>query len=70
MPAKSKKQRRMMAIAEHAPEMLYKRNKDVVAMGKEKLHEFAATSEKKLPAKKKPEKKRPYRKSLKHIFGG
>lgn len=53
MPAKSKKQRRMMAIAEHHPEMLYERNKGVIKMGKKKLHEFAAIKERGLPLKKK-----------------
>lgn len=53
MPAKSKKQRRMMAIAEHHPEMLYERNKGVAQMGKKKLHEFASVKEKGLPLKKK-----------------
>ena len=41
MPAKSEKQRRMMAIAEHHPEKLYKQNKGVLKMSKKQLHEFA-----------------------------
>ena len=41
MPAKSEKQRRLMAIAEHSPGKLYKRNKGVAKMGKKKLHEFS-----------------------------
>lgn len=53
MPAKSKKQRRLMAIAEHHPEKLYKRNRGVAKMGKARLHDFAATPEKNLPEKKK-----------------
>ena len=53
MPAKSKKQRRMMAIAEHHPEALYKKNKGVAKMSKSQLHEFATTKEKGLPNKKK-----------------
>jgi len=53
MPAKSKKQRRLMAIAEHHPGKLYKRNRGVAKMSKAKLHDFAATSEKNLPEKKK-----------------
>ena len=57
MPAKSKKQRRMMAIAEHHPEMLYKRNKGVAEMSKGQLHEFATTKEKNLPLKKKKKKR-------------
>jgi len=53
MPAKSKKQRQMMAIAEHQPEKLYKRNVGVLKMTKEQLGEFASTKEKGLPVKKK-----------------
>jgi hypothetical protein len=53
MPSKSKKQRRAMAIAEHHPEKLYKRNKGLKKMSKEQLHEFATTKEKGLPVKKK-----------------
>ena len=51
MPAKSKKQRRMMAIAEHKPEMLYDKNKGVLKMSKEEMHKFASTKEKGLPNK-------------------
>jgi hypothetical protein len=53
MPAKSKAQRRAMAIAEHHPEELYERNKGLKKMSKEQLHDFAATKEKKLPSKTK-----------------
>lgn len=52
MPAKSKKQRKMMAIAEHHPEKLYKRNKPAAKMTKKQLHEYASTKEKRLPKKK------------------
>lgn len=52
MPARSKKQRRLMAIAEHEPEKLYKRNRGVKKMGKRRLHEYASTREKGLPLKK------------------
>jgi hypothetical protein len=41
MPSVSDKQREMMAIAEHEPEKLYKRNRGVLGMSKEKLHEFS-----------------------------
>ena len=53
MPAKSKAQRRVMAIAEHNPKMLYKRNKGLAKMSKKQLHEFADVKEKGLPLKKK-----------------
>ena len=52
MPAKSVKQRRMMAIAEHHPEKLYKRNKGAAKMSKSDLHDFAKTKEKGLPRKR------------------
>lgn len=52
MPAKSKKQRRAMAIAEHHPEELYKQNKAMLGMTKNQLSEFASTPEKGLPKKK------------------
>jgi len=56
MPATSKAQRRLMAIAEHDPSAVYARNKGVLDMTKDQLHDFAATKEKKLPqkVKKKP----------------
>lgn len=53
MPARSKKQRRMMAIAEHHPEKLSSKNKGVLKMRKEQLSDFASTKESKLPLKKK-----------------
>jgi len=53
MPAKSKAQRRAMAIAEHEPSKLYKRNKSLKKMSKSDLHDFASTKEKKLPKRKK-----------------
>jgi hypothetical protein len=56
MPAVSKKQRKAMAIAEHHPEKLYKKNKGLKKMSKEQLHDFAITSEKGLPKTKKRKK--------------
>ena len=53
MPAVSKKQRRAVAIAEHAPTKLHKRNKSLMGMKKSDMHEFAATKEKGLPKKAK-----------------
>lgn len=49
MPAKSKAQRIAMAIAEHNPGQLYARNKGMLSMSHEDLHDFASTSEKGLP---------------------
>jgi len=42
MPAKSEKQRKMMAIAEHHPEKLYKRNRVILKMNHKQLHDFAS----------------------------
>ena len=49
MPSVSKAQRMAMAIAEHHPEELYKRNRGLLKMSKSKLHDFAITKETKLP---------------------
>jgi DNA gyrase/topoisomerase IV subunit B len=58
MPAKSKKQQQAMAIAEHEPKKLYKRNKGLKKMSQEQLHDFASTPTKKLPNKVKVKNKR------------
>ena len=50
-PARSKKQRRAMAIAENAPNELYAKNKDLLKMSKKQRHDFASTKEKGLPVK-------------------
>ena len=42
-PAVSRKQRVMMAIAEHDPAELYARNRGVLQMSHQQLHDFAAT---------------------------
>ena len=60
MPAKSEKQRRMMAIAEHHPEKLYKRNRGVLSMDKSQLSEYASTKEKGMPKKVKGKGKNPF----------
>ncbi len=51
MPAKSQAQQIAMAIAEHAPQKLYKRNAGLKKMSKAKLSEFASTPRKNLIAK-------------------
>jgi len=43
MPAKSVAQRQAMAIAEHHPSQLYKRNRGLLKMTHKQLHDFAAT---------------------------
>ena len=50
MPAVSEKQKRLMAIAEHHPEKLQAKNKGVLKMSKQQLHDYAATKEKGLPS--------------------
>ena len=55
MPATSKAQRKLMAVAAHHPSEVYARNKGVLSMSKDQLHDFASTKEKSLPKKaKKP----------------
>lgn len=49
MPAKSKAQRQVMAIAEHHPDELYDKNKGLLSMSHKQLHDFADTKEKGLP---------------------
>lgn len=56
MPAVSKKQRRLMAIAEYNPKKVYKRNRSILQMSKARLHDFAKTKEKRLPLKKRRKK--------------
>ena len=51
MPAVSQKQQIAMAIAEHAPEKLYKRNAALKAMSHKQLHDFAATKRSELPVR-------------------
>lgn len=58
MPAKSKKQQQMMAIAEHSPADINPKNQDVLKMTHSQLHDFATTSTKGLPIKVKKETKK------------
>jgi hypothetical protein len=41
-----------MAIAEHDPSKLYKRNRGVLKMSHKELHDFASTPRKRLPKHK------------------
>lgn len=41
MPSISEKQREVMAIAEHEPNKLYKKNRGLLKMSHEQLHDFA-----------------------------
>ena len=55
MPSVSKAQQSLMALAEHAPEKVYKRNRGVMNMSASSLRDFAMTSRKGLPKRiKKP----------------
>jgi len=49
MPAVSKSQRRLFAIAEHQPSKLNKANHGLLKMSQKQLHDFASTSERNLP---------------------
>jgi len=49
MPATSKSQQKLFAIAEHDPGKLRKKNKSLAKLSKKTLHEFAATPSKSLP---------------------
>lgn len=58
MPARSKAQRRAMAIAEHNPSELYDRNKGLAKMSKKQLQDFDRTKESGLPEHVKKKKKK------------
>ena len=49
MPAKSDKQRKLMALASKHPEKVHKKNKGVTRMSKADLRDFASTPESDLP---------------------
>jgi len=49
MPAPSTAMRRAAAIAEHHPSELFGRNRGMLGMTKQQLHDFAATREEGLP---------------------
>jgi hypothetical protein len=56
MPAKSKAQQRLMAMAEHNPSAVSAKNKGVLKMSQQQLHDFASTKRTGLPKKVKKEK--------------
>jgi hypothetical protein len=43
MPAKSKAQRQLMALAEHHPSQVSAKNRGVLKMSHQQLHDFAST---------------------------
>ena len=52
MPAVSKAQQALMAIALHNPSKLKRKNQGVLKMSKEQLDEYASTQKKGLPKRK------------------
>lgn len=54
MPAESQKQQRLFAIAEHHPEELRARNKGILNMSRQQMHDFAATPRAGLPKQASP----------------
>lgn len=44
MPASSKAQQKLMALAEHAPSKVSGKNKGVLKMSKGQLHDFASSA--------------------------
>lgn len=59
MPSVSKAKRRLMAIAEHHPEEIKGKNRGVLKMSQQQLHDFAATKEKGLPKRKGSSRRKP-----------
>ena len=53
MPSVSQKQQKLMGIALSNPKKLYSRNKGVLGMNHEQLHDFASTKRRNLPVRKK-----------------
>jgi hypothetical protein len=58
VPSVSTAQRRAMAIAEHHPEELYPKNRGLLGMTHQQLHDFASTKERGLPHYVKKKKKK------------
>lgn len=53
MPAVSVKQRKLMGLAEHHPSQVSSKNRGVLKMSHQQLHDFASTKEGNLPSVKK-----------------
>lgn len=49
VPAKSKAQQRLMQLAAHAPDKVFAKNKGVLKMSHNQLHDFSVGSEKGKP---------------------
>lgn len=52
MPALSKSQQSLFAIAEHHPEKLHSANRGLLRLSHQQLHDFASTPRKGLPERK------------------
>jgi len=52
MPATSKAQQRLFAIAEHNPKALYGKDRSLLKLTHQQLHDFAATPSGSLPERK------------------
>lgn len=52
MPSVSKAQQRAMAIAEHNPRALFGRDRSLLKLSHQQLHDFAATPSRALPERK------------------
>lgn len=66
MPSVSKAERQLMAIAEHHPEEVSAKNRGVLKMNHEQLHDFASTKEKGLPEHKPAKKRKGSRPAIAH----
>jgi hypothetical protein len=58
VPARSKAQQELMAIAEHSPSEVSAKNRGVLGMTHTQLRDFAATKRKPLPTHVKAKKRR------------
>lgn len=54
MPSESKAEQSAMAIAEHHPSKLFSRNRGLLKMTHDQLHDFASTPRHSLPARATP----------------
>lgn len=54
MPATSRAQRRLFAIAEYHPDELNAKNKSLASLPRKTLHEFSSTPDKGLPYRARP----------------
>jgi hypothetical protein len=52
MPATSKAQQRLFALAEHKPGELYRKDRSLLNLTHQQLHDFAATPSGNLPERK------------------